>query len=325
MSNLTERQSQVLDLIRRYIEDTGYPPTRADIARELGFRSANAAEEHLRALARKGAIEMTAGASRGIRLSGESGIPVVGRVAAGSPLLAAEHIEQHVQVPARLFSPAADYFLPAEEGVAKPSVLGIASPTIPRIASHRRSSTHRCRGHAVNPPPGPGPKSQISGVRRGEAVLRRNPPHPCRLPVAVLATECPPHRWVLEPLAVVETLEKACIPGFARCGTRSTERLCCPLLACGALRRRTRRGATGTYSCVPRRTMAGSTASDAPRRSLATSMAFATPSEAGPTRCTAVPRPAGHASRGSWESGWRPGTGQKHHRATRRSPRPSGT
>ena len=111
MSNLTERQSQVLELIRRYIEDTGYPPTRADIARELGFRSANAAEEHLRALARKGAIEMTAGASRGIRLSGESGIPVVGRVAAGSPLLAAEHIEQHVQVPARLFSPAADYFL----------------------------------------------------------------------------------------------------------------------------------------------------------------------------------------------------------------------
>ena len=143
-------------------------------------------------------------------------------------------------------------------------------PTIRRIASHRRSSTHRRRGHAVNPPPGPGPKSQISGARRGEAVLRRNPPHPCRLPVAVLATECPPHRWVLEPLAVEESPEKACIPGFARRGTRSTERLCCPLLACGALRRRTRRGATGTYSCVPRRTMAGSTASDAPRRSAAT-------------------------------------------------------
>jgi hypothetical protein len=102
------------------------------------------------------------------------------------------------------------------EGVVKSSVLGITSPTIPRIASHRRPSTHRCRGHAVNPPPGPGPKSQISGVRRGEAVLRRNPPHPCRLPVAVLATECPPHRWVLEPLAVVETLENACIRGSAR-------------------------------------------------------------------------------------------------------------
>ena len=111
MSKLTDRQNQVLDLIRSYIDSTGYPPTRADIARELGFRSPNAAEEHLRALERKGMIEMTAGASRGIRLSGESGIPVVGRVAAGSPLLATEHIEQHVQVPPALFSPRADYFL----------------------------------------------------------------------------------------------------------------------------------------------------------------------------------------------------------------------
>jgi repressor LexA len=111
MQHLTARQQQVLDLIRQHIEDTGYPPTRADIARELGFRSPNAAEEHLRALARKGVIDMTAGASRGIRLAGESGVPVVGRVAAGSPLLAAEHIERHVQVPAQLFSPRADYFL----------------------------------------------------------------------------------------------------------------------------------------------------------------------------------------------------------------------
>lgn len=111
MSQLTTRQSQVLDLIRRHIDESGYPPTRADIARELGFRSANAAEEHLRALARKGVIEMTAGASRGIRLSGESGIPVVGRVAAGNPILATEHIEQHLQIAPRTFSPAADYFL----------------------------------------------------------------------------------------------------------------------------------------------------------------------------------------------------------------------
>lgn len=111
MSKLTDRQNQVLELIRAYIDSTGYPPTRADIARELGFRSPNAAEEHLRALERKGMIEMTAGASRGIRLSGESGIAVVGRVAAGSPLLATEHIEQYVQVPPALFSPRADYFL----------------------------------------------------------------------------------------------------------------------------------------------------------------------------------------------------------------------
>lgn len=111
MSKLTDRQAQVLELIRSYIEATGYPPTRADIARELGFRSANAAEEHLRALARKGVIEMTAGASRGIRLCEESGIPVVGRVAAGNPILASENIEHYLQMPANLFSPRADYFL----------------------------------------------------------------------------------------------------------------------------------------------------------------------------------------------------------------------
>lgn len=109
---LTDRQQEVLDLIRSYIDDTGYPPTRADIARELGFRSANAAEEHLKALARKGAIEMIAGASRGIRIADESkGIPVVGRVAAGNPILAQEHIEEYCAVPANLFNPPADYFL----------------------------------------------------------------------------------------------------------------------------------------------------------------------------------------------------------------------
>ncbi|MEM0955492.1 MAG: transcriptional repressor LexA [Pseudomonadota bacterium] len=111
MEKLTQRQEQVLAVIRRYIDDTGYPPTRADIARELGFKSANAAEEHLKALARKGAIEMVAGASRGIRLPESEGIPVVGRVAAGNPILAQEHIEDHCAMPASFFKPAADYFL----------------------------------------------------------------------------------------------------------------------------------------------------------------------------------------------------------------------
>lgn len=111
MQDLTGRQREVLDLIRRHLEDTGFPPTRADIARELGFRSPNAAEEHLRALARKGVIEMIAGASRGIRLCEEAGVPVVGRVAAGSPILAAEHIERHVPLPPAMFTPRADYFL----------------------------------------------------------------------------------------------------------------------------------------------------------------------------------------------------------------------
>ncbi|MEK9654934.1 MAG: transcriptional repressor LexA [Halieaceae bacterium] len=108
---LTARQEQVLDVIREYVADTGYPPTRADIARELGFKSANAAEEHLRALARKGAIEMIAGASRGIRLTESSGLPIIGRVAAGSPVLATEHIEDYCELSPGFFSPSADYLL----------------------------------------------------------------------------------------------------------------------------------------------------------------------------------------------------------------------
>jgi repressor LexA len=111
MEKLTQRQQQVLDLIRQYIDETGYPPTRADIADNLGFRSANAAEEHLKALARKGAIEMIAGTSRGIRLPESAGIPVIGRVAAGSPILAQEHIEDYCALPASFFKPRADYFL----------------------------------------------------------------------------------------------------------------------------------------------------------------------------------------------------------------------
>jgi repressor LexA len=111
MEKLTDRQQQVLDIVRQHIDQTGYPPTRADIARELGFKSANAAEEHLKALARKGAIEMIAGASRGIRLPESRGIPIVGRVAAGNPVLAEEHIEDYCDLPASFFKPAADYFL----------------------------------------------------------------------------------------------------------------------------------------------------------------------------------------------------------------------
>ena len=111
MDKLTQRQQQVLDLIRRHIDQTGYPPTRADIARELGFKSANAAEEHLKALARKGAIEIIPGASRGIRLPESAGIPIVGRVAAGNPVLAEEHIEDYCELSASFFKPSADYFL----------------------------------------------------------------------------------------------------------------------------------------------------------------------------------------------------------------------
>jgi len=111
MQNLTSRQAQVLEVIRKHINETGYPPTRADIARDLGFRSPNAAEEHLKALARKGAIEMIPGTSRGIKLPGEAGLPIIGRVAAGSPILAVEHIEDTCDVPPHLFKPRADFLL----------------------------------------------------------------------------------------------------------------------------------------------------------------------------------------------------------------------
>ncbi|CAG4888189.1 transcriptional repressor LexA [Paraburkholderia gardini] len=128
MTKLTARQQQVFDLIRRAIERTGFPPTRAEIAAELGFSSANSAEEHLRALARKGVIELAAGASRGIRLllgSDDSpyqftlphssimqlSLPLIGRVAAGSPILAQEHISQHYACDPALFSSKPDYLL----------------------------------------------------------------------------------------------------------------------------------------------------------------------------------------------------------------------
>ena len=132
MIKLTARQEQILNLIRDAIENTGFPPTRAEIATELGFRSANAAEEHLQALARKGAIEISPGTSRGIRLrdmgNGDDrfpgrqmalphpalmqlSLPLVGRVAAGSPILAQEHIEAIYDVDRSLFSAKPDFLL----------------------------------------------------------------------------------------------------------------------------------------------------------------------------------------------------------------------
>ena len=112
MIKLTARQQQVLDIIKQSIGDTGFPPTRAEIAKQLGFRSPNAAEEHLKALARKGAIEMVPGASRGIRITEDSeGLPLIGRVAAGEPILAQEHIEKYLDLPRELFNPSADYLL----------------------------------------------------------------------------------------------------------------------------------------------------------------------------------------------------------------------
>ena len=118
MSELTSRQAEVLGFIRDFVEDTGMPPTRAEIAAKLGFRSANAAEEHLRALQRKGSIELIPSASRGIQLKDvlkdQLGLPLVGKVAAGNPILAAEHIEDHLRIDPSMFSPVAHYLLRVE-------------------------------------------------------------------------------------------------------------------------------------------------------------------------------------------------------------------
>ena len=123
MKKLTARQQQILDLISNAIEQTGFPPTRAEIANELGFRSVNAAEEHLQALARKGVIEITPSVARGIRLpqSNEKAgsketysqyhVPLVGRVAAGSPILAQEYVESEYRLDPALFSEKPDFLL----------------------------------------------------------------------------------------------------------------------------------------------------------------------------------------------------------------------
>lgn len=116
MRPLTPRQAEILELIKRNIADTGMPPTRAEIARRLGFKSANAAEEHLKALAKKGCIEIMPGTSRGIKLTQEDdsedlGLPLIGQVAAGEPILAQEHVEQHYKVDPAMFRPSADFLL----------------------------------------------------------------------------------------------------------------------------------------------------------------------------------------------------------------------
>jgi len=111
MKELTPRQAEILQLIRDTIEETGFPPTRMEIARMLGFASPNAAEEHLRALERKGVIEILDGTARGLRLKEALGLPLVGRVAAGAPILAEEHIVGRYSVDPNLFRPRADYLL----------------------------------------------------------------------------------------------------------------------------------------------------------------------------------------------------------------------
>ena len=114
MLEMTARQSQVLQVVRKWLQDTGMPPTRAEIADRLGFRSANAAEQHLRALQRKGHLRLLSGASRGIRLSDlgeEAGLPLIGQVAAGRPILAEEHVVDRLRIDPSVFEPRPHYLL----------------------------------------------------------------------------------------------------------------------------------------------------------------------------------------------------------------------
>ncbi|TDJ44980.1 MAG: transcriptional repressor LexA [Gammaproteobacteria bacterium] len=137
MDQLTPRQSEILSFLQDFIEQSGMPPTRAEIARALGFKSVNAAEEHLRALQRKGVIDLIPGASRGIRLKDfmreQLGLPLVGRVAAGNPILAEEHIEGHYRIDTSLFNPR-PHFLLRVEGMSMKDI-GILDGDL--VAVHR--------------------------------------------------------------------------------------------------------------------------------------------------------------------------------------------
>ena len=115
MTELTPRQKQIVKLIQDNILENGMPPTRAEIAAEMGFKSPNAAEEHFRALQKKGVLDLIPGASRGIQLKDslreQMGLPLIGRVAAGRPILAEEHVESRYQIDPKIFQPKAHYLL----------------------------------------------------------------------------------------------------------------------------------------------------------------------------------------------------------------------
>jgi repressor LexA len=170
MDPLTERQAQILRLVRELTEVSGYPPTRAEIAEKMGFRSVNAAEQHLRALEKKGAIEISSGASRGIRVRdgrARTGrlleLPVVGRVAAGAPILAEENLQGHYQVDPNLFTPRADYLLRVrglsmrDAGILEGDLLAVhrteearsGQIVVARLGDEVTVKRLRRRGHAV--------------------------------------------------------------------------------------------------------------------------------------------------------------------------------
>jgi repressor LexA len=172
MEALTDRQAEILELIRELTEVSGFPPTRAEIAERMGFRSVNAAEQHLRALEKKGAIDILSGASRGIKVNEARSasrpgrlmdLPVVGRVAAGSPILAEEHVQGRYQVDPNMFTPRADYLLKVKGlsmrdigildgdllAVHKTSEARTGQVVVARIADEVTVKRLRRRGHSV--------------------------------------------------------------------------------------------------------------------------------------------------------------------------------
>ena len=143
MKNLTKRQEEILNLIKSHIQDLGFPPTRADIAKSLGFKSPNAAEQHLRAIEKKGFISILSGASRGIILNDTTNddIPIIGLVAAGGPILAEENIEKTIPRSNNLLSNEIDYYLRVkgdsmvDVGIFEEDLIGVSKTLNPKIGS----------------------------------------------------------------------------------------------------------------------------------------------------------------------------------------------
>jgi repressor LexA len=143
MKKLTKRQEEILNLIKSHIQDLGFPPTRADIAKSLGFKSPNAAEQHLRAIEKKGFISILSGASRGIILNDTANddIPIIGLVAAGGPILAEENIEKTIPRSNNLLSNEIDYYLRVkgdsmvDVGIFEEDLIGVSKTLNPKIGS----------------------------------------------------------------------------------------------------------------------------------------------------------------------------------------------
>ena len=186
MRDLTRRQEEIFSLIREWIETTGLPPTRAEIAQHFGFSSPNAAEQHLKVLAKKGVLDLVPGMSRGIRLKGGGGVPLVGRVAAGSPILAQENIERHYQFDPAMFSPRADYLLTVhgmsmkDAGILDGDLLAVhrsaeakaGQVVVARIGDEVTVKRFRQRGHTVQLlPENPDFEPIVVDLKRQELVI----------------------------------------------------------------------------------------------------------------------------------------------------------